>query len=88
MTKQYDDEMKGIIFLEERRSDNHPDYKGRIQIDGVQYWVSGWSKETRKGQAISLSLQKAKPASEAMHQQKPVQQSAPEPQFFDDDIPF
>lgn len=28
---------------------NWPDYKGKAQVGGVLYWVSGWAKKGRDG---------------------------------------
>ena len=88
MSKQYDDEMKGIMFEKERPTDNHPLFKGHIQISGVRYWISGWPKQTSNGPAISLSIQEAKPAADAMPKKQQANAAQQEPAFFDDDIPF
>lgn len=50
MTQQYDNEMRGIIGKNDRKTDDrHPDIKGQCEILGVQYWISGWKKEKRDG---------------------------------------
>lgn len=88
MEKKYDDEMKGIMFEKDRETNNHPLWKGHIQINGVRYWISGWPKETSKGSAISLSIQETKPAAAAMPKQQQAKEYQQEPAFYDDDIPF
>lgn len=35
---------------------NHPDITGRANINGVDYWVSGWAKTGQSGPFYSLSF--------------------------------
>lgn len=36
----------GTLFRNDRAtSDRHPTHKGQATIGGVEYWVSGWTKE-------------------------------------------
>ena len=46
-----------------RESEKHPNAKGSALIDGVEYWVSAWTKEGQKGKFQSLSFERkdAKP---------------------------
>lgn len=32
-----------------KEKDNHPDYKGKATIGGVDYWVAGWAKTGQDG---------------------------------------
>ena len=44
----YDNTNTGALFKNDRKEDaRHPDYKGSINIEGVEYWVSGWIKPTK-----------------------------------------
>ena len=54
----YDNTNTGVLFKNARKdSDKHPDYKGQINADGVEYWVSGWKKTSKKGEPfLSLKL--------------------------------
>jgi len=59
----YDNTLKGALFInEDKRSQNHPDYKGSIETeDGTEYWASGWIKEIKNGKKagqkfISIAL--------------------------------
>lgn len=88
MNQQYDNEMRGTISRNERKEqDSHPDIKGDCQIDGVQYWVSGWRKERKDGTGSFYSL-----SFKAKEQQKPAPQQRQQPQRqqaeTDSDIPF
>jgi len=96
MTKQYENTNKGVLFINDRKEkDSHPDRKGSINVDGKEYWLSGWDKQTSKGDTISLSLQPKEQRSGGGSQQQRnnnnKQRSAPPPQtdsFDDDDLPF
>lgn len=56
--KQFDNTNRGILFENDRkRGDKDPDYKGSINVDGREYWLSGWEKDTKRGPALSLSIQ-------------------------------
>ena len=79
----YDNNMSGVLFLNDRKeTEKHPDRKGFAEIDGVEYWVSGWNKETKRGDTISLKFEKKKKAVDALPSETPKDDG------FDDEIPF
>lgn len=40
----YDNEMRGVLFRNKKRdNDRAPQATGRIQINGVVYWLSAWT---------------------------------------------
>lgn len=84
---QYDNTNRGSLFKNDRKEkETHPDLKGSVNIDGKEYWLSGWSKVTSKGdKMLSLSVT----PKEAQGASKPAapQKAAPAPDF-DDDMPF
>jgi hypothetical protein len=48
--KQYDNTNRGLLAKNDRKqSDSHPDYTGSININGVEYWLSGWVKVGQNG---------------------------------------
>lgn len=57
---QYDNTNRGALFINDRKraGSNQPDYKGSINIEGVEYWVSGWVKSTTRGEIVSMSVEK------------------------------
>jgi hypothetical protein len=64
----------GSLFKNDRKeSDKHPDYKGSIRINGVDYWLSAWIKRSNdKPPFMSLSVQpKEEKRSEPAAQQPP-----------------
>lgn len=90
MSQEYDNTNSGALFKNDRKeTDKHPDYKGSLNVDGSEFWLSSWIKQDRNGKTyMSLSIQ---PKEE---QRKPTisQRAAPARQSarteMDDEIPF
>jgi hypothetical protein len=101
---QYSNVNRGAIWKnDDKREDNHPDFKGSINVDGVEYWVSAWKRRegaAAKAPALSFSI---KPKDEQSRRQEPsITQRAqanvrrPDPissgrslrDELDDDLPF
>lgn len=79
---EYDNTNRGALFKNtDKKADNHPDYKGSINVGGVDYWLSAWLKESKDGKKyMSLSCQPkdekpAKPAKRGFNDEA-------------DDVPF
>jgi uncharacterized protein (DUF736 family) len=89
---QYDNTNRGALFKnDDKQNDNHPDYKGSINVNGTDLWISAWLKTSEKTGKKFLSL--SVKAKEEKAPQKPVKQAAarPVPDAFDDldsDVPF
>jgi len=82
---QYDNSNRGAIFKnDDKQQDNHPDYKGSLNVNGVDLWVSGWLKTSEKTGKKFLSLS-VKPKDEKASKPATKQQKSVE---FDDDVPF
>lgn len=46
----YDNTNTGMMYRNDRKEkDTHPDFQGFINVDGVEYWLSGWTKEGKPG---------------------------------------
>ena len=75
-------EMSGSMFVNSKKvTDSHPDRNGTALIGGVEYWVSGWIKETKSGDKwLSLAF---KPKDEAPRKTQPAVDKADQ-----DEIPF
>lgn len=87
MSKQYDNNNTGVLFINDRKEqDKHPDRKGSAEIDGKQYWVSAWNKETSKGDTISLAFSLKDGAQQTASKAGNAKREAET--FADDDIGF
>ena len=53
----------GALFKNERKAkENDPGMTGQAEIDGVEYWISGWSKDGKGKKFLSLSFKRKQPA--------------------------
>jgi hypothetical protein len=88
MSQQYDNELRGVLFKNDRKEQpNHPDYKGSATINGQEMWISAWIKEGQRGKFMSLSF---KPKDQQQPRQQKQAGPAPSADFedFNSDIPF
>jgi len=61
----YDNNLRGVLFPNDKAKDTQPDYKGSCEIDGVEYWVSGWKKLSKSQKPfMSLSFQAKDPVTD------------------------
>lgn len=78
---------QGSLFKNDKKeSERHPDYKGRIMIDGTEYQLAAWIKEGQKGKFMSLSAQLPREGRDEQRPTKPNPPSRRDP--LDDDLPF
>ena len=81
----YDNTNRGVLFKNDRKeSEKHPDYKGNINVGGVEFWLSAWIKEGAKGKFMSLSVSEKEQRKESQQSR----QQRPPADDFDDQIPF
>ena len=90
----YDNTNRGVLFKNDRKEkDTQPNMKGSINVEGVEYWVSAWTKEGQNGKFISLSLtpkEATQTAAQAAQQVTPQQRQQAATVVLDDDdnLPF
>jgi hypothetical protein len=73
--KQWDNRNTGALFHNENKADEKDrDYNGSLDVEGVEYWVSGFVRTSKAGKKF-LSL-KVKPKQEPKPAPKPVKYGA------------
>lgn len=92
--KQYDDTNRGALFKNERKEqESHADYRGSLNVDGTDYWVSSWIKTSKNGQKfMSLSVKRKdgtadRPEAKAQEFKEAVKRNFPDADL-DDSAPF
>ena len=63
----YDNRNRRVLFNEgsKKTKAEDRDYSGSMNIDGTEYWLSGWIKSSKKGTkflSLSVKPKDAKPA--------------------------
>ena len=55
---EYNNENRGALWKNDRRDDEKfPHYKGSLNVEGVDFWISAWLKESKDGtKFMSLSI--------------------------------
>lgn len=72
---------EGALFKnDDKKTEQHPDYRGNLKLNGQDFYVSAWIKSSKDGKKKYMSLS-VKPKQQ---REAPPQDSAP----FDDSIPF
>ena len=58
----YDDNNRGQIWPNDKEgNEKRPDFTGSLNVEGVEYWVSGWKRKegaNPKSPSLSFSIQK------------------------------
>ena len=85
---QYDNTNSGMLFKNDKGdNEKRPDYKGSVNVGGVEYWLSGWVRvagETSKRAGEKFISMKLEPK----EQQAAPARQAPAAQQDDLDVPF
>lgn len=78
---EYDNTNRGSLFKNDRKDDaKFPDYKGSINVEGTEYWLSAWIKVSKDGNKfMSLSLKNKNADTPSQSKKKAV---------YEDDAPF
>jgi len=72
----YDNTNSGALFINDRKTtERHPDWNGKLNINGTDYWLSGWKKQGQKGPFLSLSL--GAPCEKQAEKEAPPVRTAP-----------
>jgi hypothetical protein len=82
----YDNTNSGMLARNDKKeTEKHPDFKGSINVDGVDYWLSAWVREGKEGGKMEAGSSSSLSVS-------PKEQAAPKPKAtsfdqLEDDIP-
>lgn len=49
--KQFDNEMRFVLFQNGKTKDTHPDVRGEVTIGGVTYKLTGWKSTSANGKS-------------------------------------
>lgn len=81
----YDNTNRWTLNKNDRKEkETHPDYKGSLNLDGVDYWLDGWIKDGANGKFISGTLK----AKDVQRDTDDRGQTLPVTAELDDDCPF
>lgn len=89
----FDNTNKGVLFKNDKTKDTQPDYKGSVNVGGVDYWFSGWIKTAGPNarnpgsKFLSVSVEE-KDNGFSKPDPKPAAPNRPTFDDMDDDIPF
>ncbi len=75
----YDNTNSGALFKnKEKESEKHPDYRGQINVNGTEFWLSAWIKKSKAGETfMSLAVS-----------EKDAKKGKPSRREEDEDVPF
>lgn len=93
---QFDNTNRGAIWRNDKKeSDKHPDFKGKLNVEGVDYWVSAWKRkpdQIETAPSLSFSItpveNKAQEIKQSLGHTPPSSPQPNDPDNWDDDIPF
>lgn len=91
--QEFDNTNKGALFINKDKSKEKPetakwaDMQGNINIEGVEYWLSGWSKVIGQGEkagqkmlSVSVKKKENQPAPKSPYDLSPQEQQMITPQ--------
>jgi len=89
MAQDYDNTNRGSIWKNDKKeTENHPDFTGGLNVNGVEFWVSAWKRKpdaSEKAPALSFTV---KPKDESKPASKPQQSQNNPSSAFDNDDPW
>lgn len=81
-------EGQGALFRNQRKKkEAQPDYTGQCMIDGEEYWIAGWKRESKGGMTY-LSLAFEAKEEEDEPGSKSSKKKSADADTEEDDIPF
>lgn len=86
----YDNTNKGALHKNDKGDNpNRPDYKGSLNVDGQEFWLSAWIRNKKDGSGKFMSLQIEPKQQQQQAPSKPRAKQASEVDVGEgDEIPF
>lgn len=92
----FDNTNSGILTKNDKGNNpKRPDYRGSLNVDGVDYWLSGWIKKGERGKLagqtfLSLKVEAKEQSGQGKGAGKPAEPPKPATPAVgeDDDVPF
>lgn len=66
---EYDNTNKGVLFKNQEKGegDKKPDYTGKLNVNGKEYRLAGWLRESKSGtKFLSIAISEPKPKGDAL----------------------
>lgn len=81
--QEYDNTNSGTFFVNDRKQQpNHPDYSGKVNIEGKEYYIKGWKKVSKSGtNFLSLAFNPVEGSASTAAPKKPTAPAV-------DEVPF
>ena len=85
----FDNTNRGVLFKNERKEqgDKKPEYTGSLNVDGVEFFLDAWIKESQAGKkfmSVSVKRKDKQAAPAPQQRQAPARQQAHAGSGFDD----
>lgn len=81
----YDNTNRGSLFKNEKKDKpNSPDFGGKINVDGTNYFIDGWRYEARDGKKAFISLKVKKMTKQGSEEGQRAEKKVE----LDDEVPF
>lgn len=86
---EYDNTNRGVLFKnKDKQAETHADWNGNINVDGAEFYLNAWVKESSKDGSKFLSLSLKPKTATAKKSAPPARKMAPVAAGLDDEVPF
>jgi hypothetical protein len=92
ISAMYDKTNKGTLRKNDKKQEDwHPDYRGQVNVEGVEYWIDATLKQWDDGtRYMALKVRRKEPAAPPASSpaSKPARSARPVVDELSDEIPF
>ena len=83
---EFDNTNRATMFVNDKKTEEkHPDWSGTLNVEGKEYWISGWKKVSKGGKPF-LSLSIREKQEQTRQSSQPTRKAAKDD--FGDEIPW